>query len=130
MAAGAVVPTNDGALQRFLRTTACRRRSDCPEAFDAAWRTASGIALPDWLLIDDSLLRLVEEWIATPTYSAEKSFLAANHADLLTPGAQVAIEEIALGDAAARLLRIIATTRSEGIDAAYAPWLAGETESS
>lgn len=67
------------------------------------------------------------EWMATPDWSASQAFLTAHRADLLTPAAEAALNDLITQQPHNELLlmhdAILRAARRNGIASAYAPFL-------
>ncbi|MER6674791.1 tetratricopeptide repeat protein, partial [Streptomyces sp. NPDC000983] len=112
-------------LLQPLHEEARRHRNAIPEEFDRHWHQLTGAPPPPWLTINPELLELSRAWIRTDTYEAERDHLAA-HPELLSPEADVCVEEALLGlnqEAAAHYRTLRQTAQAEGIDTAYRPLL-------
>ena len=120
--------TGDRALLAAVHQTARTRRAADPGGWDAAWERVSSVPPPSWLVVDAVLVGLARDWIATPSYGAERDFLAA-HPELLDASADTAVEEALLGvseKAAQRFSSLRTIARASGIDAAYRALLVDE----
>ncbi|WP_222598300.1 tetratricopeptide repeat protein, partial [Lentzea tibetensis] len=99
-----------------------------PDAWAKAWTEAAHEStLPAWLTVDPNKLELVEAWLATPTYEAERDHLAT-HPELLDEVFDVAVQEVLLAcdeAEARRYLELRATAQSVGAVAAYQPLVLG-----
>ncbi|MGH3808438.1 MAG: tetratricopeptide repeat protein [Pseudonocardiaceae bacterium] len=107
------------SARRALRA---HRTVDGP-AVDRVWRETTGTEPPGWLALTDEQLRLVADWIGTPTWTESKNFLAAHADELLASPADLALDELVLLDPplADQHRQVLARTREHGIDAAYQP---------
>ena len=81
--------------------------------------------IPAWLVVDHRLLTTASGWARTPTFTAERDYLAA-HSELLEVNADVAVAEALLGldQPEAKRLRFIRTrAQLVGVREAYQPVL-------
>jgi tetratricopeptide (TPR) repeat protein len=95
------------------------------EAMDAVWRSRTHTEPPAWLTVDLELLALAEEWVRTPTFTAERDYLA-EHPVLLQEAADIPVGEALLPlppDEAERLRRLRQAAQQVGVTGAYQPLL-------
>ncbi|MCV7169077.1 tetratricopeptide repeat protein [Mycobacterium manitobense] len=113
--------TGDCDLMVNAHNAARHHRNAAPVNWDEAWIEVTGEPLPIWLTVDRDLLRAAREWIATPTYRAERDYLNANN-ELLNPSANTAVEEALLEKDEAegeRYREILSIARKDGVENAY-----------
>ena len=113
---------------REVHEIARLRRDEDPAAFDAAWSDAAG-DVPAWLSIRPSQSHQLVAWFNTTTWAASREFLLT-HPELLDASTDVLLEELLLGDDAHDALidmhlDLRVRAAQDGVDAAYAPVLAG-----
>ncbi|HEU0088690.1 MAG TPA: tetratricopeptide repeat protein, partial [Pseudonocardiaceae bacterium] len=107
------------SARRALRA---HRAHDSSEV-DRTWRTVTEAEPPDWLALTEDQLRLVTDWIATPTWSESEAFLVAHTEELLAHPTAVALDELrlldpALADQHRQLLELV---REHGVESAFLP---------
>ncbi|HSV64681.1 MAG TPA: hypothetical protein VLJ59_02080 [Mycobacteriales bacterium] len=90
---------------------------------------AGGLAGADpslsWWVIDADLLEAARRWLAAPSYTQERDYLAG-HPELLAPAADSAVEEALRevpADEAERFRMLRETAREDGVEAAYQPMM-------
>jgi hypothetical protein len=120
-------PSVDGAVVDFVHSTARDLRAVDSATFDELWVQEAGEA-PPWLTLDPAHLALVEEWMASPSISAEADFAAAHAEALLGDVTEVALREVALrfDDPASvdGFLDVLDEARRVGFARAYEPLIA------
>ena len=118
-----------GPLGNLHRVCRALRAHDA-HAFDVAWQSQSGSVPPPWLLLSESHLALVGEWLDARPVSAAKQHIAQHQEELLAQATDIALDEIALiiGDPSIvhGFREVLGRVRQVGIDEAYLPLLASE----
>jgi tetratricopeptide (TPR) repeat protein len=103
-------------------------RAANPPGFDAAWQSAGGGELPQWLTLDSSYLALIGEWVTKEPLEAARDFLREHIGALSPEPTSVALDEIALirGDpfAIEPYRELLQWARELGVDEAYRPTFA------
>lgn len=83
----------DTGLTAAVRDEVRRHASSATgQGFARAWRQLVGGELPGWALLDPDLLAQVRAWVDTPSFTAERDYLAA-HPQLLDADAVAAVQE-------------------------------------
>lgn len=118
----------EGIRARAVREFGRMHRLRHGAAFDAAWRAAHG-ELPPWLSVAAPLLWSVLGWCNTDSWRESRDYLAA-HPELLDPGTEVILDELALGGVAVELIEahraLLGAARRDGVEAACAPLVLDE----
>jgi tetratricopeptide (TPR) repeat protein len=123
--AAALEATHEPRLAAELRDEARRHRAMDPAGWDEKWLGITGEPVPGWMAVNRALVERAREWFATPSYKAERDYLAG-HLELLDPDADLAVSE-ALSrlspDERALLQDLRAQAREVGVASAYRPLL-------
>ncbi len=128
LAALALAPAARRDLLADVHATARQLRGRGASWFDAAWREATGEALPAWLALESEHVKRVEQWLAASPATASRQFFAEHAGELLAESTDLALEEIALGfrhpSEIEGFRQLLAQARADGVDEAYRPLLA------
>ncbi|MGH9216361.1 MAG: hypothetical protein ACRDZS_08905, partial [Acidimicrobiales bacterium] len=113
----------DRGLIAALHDEARRHRAAGPERWDSHWQGHTGGPAPQWLIVNHDLLATARQWIDTPTFDAERDFLA-QHTELLAAAADTAVTEALLGvNEPRRYEELRAAAQADGVEIAYRPLL-------